>query len=584
MPVRLRRALLPAVMLSVVALGACSDSTAAPTSSDPIGTPSGPLNVGDVVSRNVNSIDPCNNPTFHAVKVVAIGTHAMILNDTLNPKNGFTTADFQRVAARFDTLVYPLDVGNFGDPTDIDKNGHIGIIFTRAVNELTPQRSTQYVGGFTFSRDLFPTVATTRASACAGSNQGEYFYLLTPDPAGEVNGNVRTAGFVDSVTTGVLAHEFQHLINASRRLYVNNTAAFEAKWLDEGLAHIAEELLFYTESGLSPRMNLDLNAIRASSTTIAAYNAAMSGNQGRYRSYLSSPPTSSPYAANDSLSTRGAIWSLLRYSVDRLNAADGFTAGPGQTLSGSGSVTLTPGATIGDYSLTVVNTTLESTASIAYTLSTAVGPSSSVLPGSAPRTPDAVPMLRVAETSEHGVLQADAEFEGRMRSRERAVLTPLMSSARAWYATRNVPAPATVRRSLARSVSSPADADAALWFRLVNSPDTGTKNLQTLVGGNLAAFVRDWSVSHAVDDVAAPRTEYQQRSWNYHSIYPYFGSGYPLRILTLPTTTTIRSAAVAGGAGFYSVTVPANGSVTVSLSAPAGAQSSNLQLIAVRTR
>ena len=97
--------------------------------------------VGDLVTINVNAIDPCTNPIRHPARVVAIGTKALILNDTLNPKPGFTTVDYQRYAARFDTLIYPMDATTFGEPTDIDKNGRIAIVFTRAVNELTPRGS-----------------------------------------------------------------------------------------------------------------------------------------------------------------------------------------------------------------------------------------------------------------------------------------------------------------------------------------------------------------------------------------------------------------------------------------------------------
>ena len=62
---------------------------------------------------------------------------------------------------------------------------------------------------------------------------------------------------MDTSTTAVIAHEFQHLINAGRRMYVNNALDFEDTWLDEGLAHVAEELLFYREAGLRPKGNID---------------------------------------------------------------------------------------------------------------------------------------------------------------------------------------------------------------------------------------------------------------------------------------------------------------------------------------
>jgi hypothetical protein len=327
MPARLSSLLATCGILAFGALAACkADTTVAPGTIDPITNPLGLLNVGDVVSLNVNGEDACTNAIYHAARVVAVSNRAVILADTLNPKNGFTTADYQRYGARFDSLVYPLDVANFGDPTDIDKNGgRIAILFTRAVNELTTRGSSQYVGGFAFSRDLFPNQGNARAQACAASNQGEYFYALTPDPSGSINGNVRSTGFVDSVTTAVLAHELTHIINASRRLYVNNANDFEDKWLDEGLAHEAEELLYYRESGLSPRSNIDLTLTRATNAARTAYNLDMSGNASRYRSYLLAPAANSPYASDDSLSTRGAIWDFLRYAADRKATSDGTT-------------------------------------------------------------------------------------------------------------------------------------------------------------------------------------------------------------------------------------------------------------------
>jgi len=274
--------------------------------------------VGDIFNVNVEVDSACSNIQMRGARVVAIGTQSIILADTANPSGGFTAADYQRFAARFDTLVYPLDVNNFGTPTDIDSNGKIILLFTRAVNELTPAASSSYVGGFFYGRDLFPTTDSQTAQGCAGSNVAEMFYLLAPDPTGQINGNVRRTGFVDSVTTSVIAHEFQHLINASRRLYITpNVEGFEEGWLDEGLAHIAEELLFYRESNLVPRSNITATTLTASTQARNAFNEDMGSNTGRYRSYLLKPSENSPFRGDDSLETRGATWSLLRYLADR---------------------------------------------------------------------------------------------------------------------------------------------------------------------------------------------------------------------------------------------------------------------------
>ena len=281
--------------------------------------------VGDVFTVNVGQ-SACSPSVLRGAKVVAIGAQSIVLADTVNPTGGFTTTDYQRFAARFDTLVYPLDVANFGAPADIDQNRKIILLFTTAVNELTPRNSTSYVAGFFFNRDLFPTVGTPTLQGCPGSNYAELFYLLAPDPTGVVNGNVRRTSFVDSVTTSVLAHEFQHLINASRRLYVTQgVEEFEVTWLNEGLSHIAEELLFLHEANLAPRQNLDTIRIRSTNTIRLAFNTDMASNAARYRMFLEKPTENSPFRDDDSLETRGATYDLLRYLADRKGGTDAAT-------------------------------------------------------------------------------------------------------------------------------------------------------------------------------------------------------------------------------------------------------------------
>ena len=151
----------------------------------------------------------------------------------------------------------------------------------------SPARIRSYVGGFFFSRDLFPKTATAGVDACATSNVAEMFYLLVPDPDGVVNQNVRSTDFVRTVTAGILAHEFQHLINASRHLYVNTgNSTFEESFLDEGLAHMAEELAFYRASGLAPRQNISAATVQSSQRISDAFDTFGSANIRRYREFL----------------------------------------------------------------------------------------------------------------------------------------------------------------------------------------------------------------------------------------------------------------------------------------------------------
>ena len=279
--------------------------------------------VGDLITLNVSG-STCSGAINHGLRVEAVGTTSIVLSDTLNPTGGFVSADYQRFAARFDTLVYPLDVGAFGAPSDIDNNGKVAILFTRTVNELVDSTSGFFVGGFFNPRDLFPKVGQTAADNCPGSNEGEMLYMVVPAPNG-IKGVKHTVGFVDSLTTGILAHEFQHVINGSRRFYINTAATdFEAVWLNEGLSHIAEELLYYRESGLTPRMNLTDSLIRIiNRPTYGFWKSDASSNFSRLLSYLRNPSGNSPYADDDELATRGATWSFLRYAADRLGTTDG---------------------------------------------------------------------------------------------------------------------------------------------------------------------------------------------------------------------------------------------------------------------
>jgi len=283
------------------------------------------LNVGQVLSLNTTSSSSCSNAVYRGGRVAAITAKAIVVADTANPLPGFSDAQYQSIGVTFDTLVDPLDRAAFGEPSDIDKNGKILIFFTRAVNELTPQGSSTFIGGFFHERDLFPTAGTQDLQPCAGSNVGEMFYMIVPDPFGTINGNRRDTAFVRRLTIGTIGHEYQHLINASRRLYVNESDSFEESWLNEGLSHIAEELLFYRVSGLAPRRNLTAANVRATQQVVTAFNDYMSADLTRYQEYLKRPSTTSPYGDNDSLQTRGATWSLLRYLADRRGSSDGDT-------------------------------------------------------------------------------------------------------------------------------------------------------------------------------------------------------------------------------------------------------------------
>jgi hypothetical protein len=274
--------------------------------------------VGDLVKLNVNTLSYCDQPDYRTGRVVAITDRAIVVGDTANPAGGFTDAEYRSIGVTFDTLVDPVDRGAFGAPSDIDNNGRVIIFFTRAVNEQTSAGAAGVVLGYFYNRDLLPKVNTAGAN-CPASNESEVMFVLVPDTGGVINGNRRSKSQVVTFANGTVAHEYQHMINAGRRLYVNGVGQnFEERWLDEGLAHIAEDINFWRASGKSTRANLD-NSVFNDPKSLAAYSTFENNNILRYTTYLNRPEIQSPIgydSFDDDLQTRGAIWNFLRYAAD----------------------------------------------------------------------------------------------------------------------------------------------------------------------------------------------------------------------------------------------------------------------------
>ena len=285
-----------------------------------------PPRVGDILQIRVPNFSgpahPCESFSVRPSRVVAVTQHAVVVADQLNPSGGFTDAEYRAIGETFDTLVYPLNAENFGTPSDVDANQRSILFYSKAVNDLTPPGSNGYIAGFFWAGDLFPSVPSQvrrpdlADELCPQSNFAEIFYLLVPEPT---RGGPYTKQNVQRNTIGTVGHEFVHLINASRRLYVNGANQFEESWLEEGLAHIAEELLFYRASGLGPRQNI--SAAQLNGRVLTAFNNYQLDNLVRYELYLEEPDSNS-LMGNDELPTRGATWAFLRYAADRESGSD----------------------------------------------------------------------------------------------------------------------------------------------------------------------------------------------------------------------------------------------------------------------
>lgn len=277
--------------------------------------------VNDLWSLNVAS--GCSGSLdLRTGRVRTVSARTIVVADTANPAGGFTTAQYDSIALEFDSIAYPTLTANFGAPTDRDGNSRIVLFFTRAMNELSPPASSVITNAEFRSSDLFDA----SPSGCERSNAGEIIYMLVPDPTGAVNSNVRTVSSVRGAVIRSSGNEFQSLINASRRLYVQNAPSLEEPWLDAGLSRVAEELMFYrTSVGLTPRSNIIVTNLTTgpnASRRVAAYNTYANANFGAFRAWLQRPDTSGAFRTNNTLAQQGATWAFLRYAADRVGGTE----------------------------------------------------------------------------------------------------------------------------------------------------------------------------------------------------------------------------------------------------------------------
>lgn len=199
---------------------------------------------GDTVSIRVPDITAsnlCAGYTEVGAVVKVVGTRAIVVADTGNPANGYTDADYRDLADRIDQDIFATQVSYFGQPTDIDSNGHIVAVFTKELNRASPNTL-----GFVSSTDLYDR------SSCESSNEGEYFYGKVPDPNGTY-GSTYSVSAARQDAPFVMAHELTHVIQQSRRLldgkpWMGSTVA-------EAQATLSEEVVGHAVTGRQSGQN-----------------------------------------------------------------------------------------------------------------------------------------------------------------------------------------------------------------------------------------------------------------------------------------------------------------------------------------
>jgi hypothetical protein len=267
-----------------------------------------------------------------------VGPHGLIYLDNAAPANGYNQSDLDHLGLLFDNFMYPIDTTAFGRETDLDGNGAVVILLSPAVNHVSGNcnQTHSVILGFFFPNDLVP--------GSAGSNDGEIFYGLVPDPT---NANCMiTRTFALQGIGPTFLHEFQHMISFGRHAVLNNGSS-EDSWLDEGLSRFAEELggREIPDSLCDP------------SSCLSQYPAGDLEDAFAYlhKDTVDAVPLIEPAnAADGTLSEDGANWLFVRWLADHFasdsilgtsltRALDGADAPSGTGLTGSINVSTVTG-------------------------------------------------------------------------------------------------------------------------------------------------------------------------------------------------------------------------------------------------
>jgi hypothetical protein len=296
--------------------------------------------VGDQKNFFVCRNTTCDQPfvTVTATAQQVSGNLAIFVDNASTVTQLYTPADLTNIGQLFDNYLYPIDTTNYGRESDIDGNGVVQVLLTPQINKLSGSCNTtkSVILGYFFSVDLEPSQA--------GSNNGEVFYSIVPDP-----GNTActiTKSFAEDNLGPTFIHEFQHMISYNRHVLLNGGAGqAEDTWLNEGLSHYAEEL----GGRLIPDNQNPL--LQPNENTLGQF--VFSDYDNAY-SYLINPEATALIESDQStglLAERGANWLMVKWLANQF----GTTAPDSARF-------LVPST---DFTLKLENTTLLGSANVA---------------------------------------------------------------------------------------------------------------------------------------------------------------------------------------------------------------------------
>ncbi len=221
----------------------------------------------------VRGDDFFDQKNYEAVRgrLVKLGEHCAVYLDAECSLDETKSKLAEDAATTFDRDVFPTAVKKLGRHRDIDGNGRFTLLFTPWLGRLAGGATS--LGGFVRGSDFYDDGEPPIGNRC------DMMYLnasLTPGP------HLRT----------LIAHEYTHAITISEHVFTqylpNKCGAEEESWLDEAIAHLAENLHGYSWSNLDYRISGFLNSPESYRLVVEDYYAAdlWRGHGNRGATYL----------------------------------------------------------------------------------------------------------------------------------------------------------------------------------------------------------------------------------------------------------------------------------------------------------
>ena len=160
-------------------------------------------------------------------KVIAVGTSSVVWADVTpeHPAN-LDDAFVSAFLAEYDATILPRERAIFGVESDLDHDGHVGLVFTPLTHDTAV--------AFFLGCDLLSSLA-----GCDTGNAGEMIYLTPPDV---IDPPYNTPAAMKEI----LAHETSHLIHFNRKVLRNKLSDWtDSGYMDEGIGGFAQDVIGY---------------------------------------------------------------------------------------------------------------------------------------------------------------------------------------------------------------------------------------------------------------------------------------------------------------------------------------------------